>query len=732
MQGLPWITLNPAVSGLTARQSNDGSICLPSDLLAAVPDCAANCLLDFALTNYQDNTCPFTSSLTYLCTSTTSSGLTIGEGSIQCIVSRCTGDELTILNSYNTCDSVPGAIPKAASVITATIQPASTASPTAMDTPLPPIIGNPTTTQDVTSIVMASGIPSLAPPPAASSNPSEPTSSSFSSTDTLQPSSTTGSGGSSSTNTSTAVADRAAPSAGLSSGSIAGIGIGASLLTFGILALIYWRCQRREKLKRRRSTRWSMHGARTPPPNYDLPPDVPPTTTVPETEFLAAPTSTQRFYSAAPAEEKRRSFWRRSIKPEDIGVAVSPHVNEASSPTSFSSQRSMMNLLPKVPEKLPTRSIQGLWPAPLKLESARNRQSRPFRPLSDVTVFDEDIEATAASHPPRLTRARDSVVLRSSSAGPRERTLPAPLQLNPIYPNAQSRLSEQKELSPTARIPLTPTYDNGNFIHSPPRAYPPSSWRQFDDMLSPPPLSALPEELSPTRNAQPHKNVLRKKIFPPSAVRAVRSAAPKPQPPRKDSDTTVATEIEEDTSPDEVDKQLEMLEKPTFAPISICPEGPRSPISNLQYPAIPPSAEISRQAGFIQQRSRNLMVPTTSAKAGPVRPSRDQLVRNEASFVVSDTTSSDGYLSDRSIEWPVPPMSKEVQKLLTTVVPRLRENPSSANRESGQTMVQRSMDSVLGFNERSSSLNPASVSVAKQRPAPAATQNRDLFFKVEL
>lgn len=746
MRNLPWTSPNPVVRTLDVRRSDDTDdevICLPSDLLAATPECAISCIQDFTHTNYQEYACPFTSSLTYLCTSTTSSGLTIGEGAIHCLVSRCSGTDLTKTAVYNICDTVPGAIAKTASVITATVQPATTAS--TMAASLPATIGNPMVTQDVTSIVMASGIPSIAVPTAAPPIPSDTTNISSSSIQTVQPSPSTTSSGSNSSASAVAVTDKGSPKSGLSSSEIAGIGIGAAFATLLILALIFWRCRRREKLQRRRSMRWSMHGARTPPPDYGSPPVLPAIAKTPEESFLSPAALNRRFYSAAPVEEKRRSFWRRSIKPEDIGVAVSPHVIENSSPASFSSQQSMTKLLPKIPEKLPTRASKGLWPAPLSLQTERSRRSLTYRPASDATMFDEDLEANVTFHPPRLSEARDSVSM-SNPSRKRERTYPAPLQLIPIDSHAFSSSSKGKEQSPAARIPLTPTYDNGNVVQSLPRNYPPSSWRQtgqVDDIVPPPPLSALPEEMSPTRHVQPHMNVLRKKVPPRIATKAGRSeptlisSEPKPHPHRKDSGTTVATDIEEDTTPEEIEKQMEMVEKPKPAAILISSsddvfDGPRSPISNLKYPAITRSAGMSRHAESTPQRQRKLEVPLTPTRPGPSRPSRDQLIRNEASFMVTETTSSDGYLSDHPIEWPVPPLPRPARDSLKTGMSKLRENPSSANRGSSKAFGPQSMDQVLKFGPRSSSLMPPSGPTSKAELAPGTTQNGDLFFKVEM
>ena len=403
------------------------AICLPTDLLTAAPECAVGCILEFTQLNYSQNLCPFTSSLTYLCTSPTTSGLTIGEGSLQCLVSRCTGDDLKNTSVYNICDSVPGAVAKTVSVITATIEPATTAS--AMATSLPPLIGNPTSTQEVTSIVLASGMPSLVPPAATASNNNpvpSPTTVTTASQTSIQ---------SHPSGTAVAASNKVSPAPNLSNAQIAGIGVGSALVSFLIMGLIFWHCRRRDKIQRRRSMRWSMHGVRTPPPNYGgPPPDLPVTAKVPDNGFLAAPSS-HRFYASALAEEKRRSFWRRSIKPEDIGVAVAPGVVEAGSPSSFASQQSLAKLLPKAPEKLPIKSGTALWPAPLNLEAARTRQSQFFRPVSESTVFDEDVEANAGLPQLRFSYTRQSVGEAHLQNIRREKLLPAPLQLNPVSSN---------------------------------------------------------------------------------------------------------------------------------------------------------------------------------------------------------------------------------------------------------------------------------------------------------
>lgn len=719
-----WNHLNPVVRAISARQDDGGSNagnCLPTDLLASAPDCSLNCILEFVQTNYEDTACSFSSSLTYLCTSRTSSGLTIGEGAVQCLASRCTGQDLERTEAYSVCGNVPGAIANTVGVITATIQ----LETSTMLNPLPPTIGTPTASPEVTSIFMTSGVPSMGPPR------TTPTASD-SSDDTLIPSQTfeaTTSSSPTSTGNTAAISDGVTESSTLSTPAIAGISVASALLILLILVVIIWRCRRKGKAKRRRSDSWSMHGAQTP--QFSGPPPHTPAMANAHMNPLPSPLgANQRYYAASLQDQKRRSFWRRSIKPEEIGVAVSPYVREPGSPASITSHQSLANLLPKVPEKLPTRASTSLWPAPLTFDYAQQRRSTALRPNSVSTVFDEDIEANAATRSGRLSDARDSVVFGSAPKARRQH-VPLPLQLNPLTPRDIAPVARPATQSPpNDRMPLTPTYDNGNFDIAP-RNYPPTSWKpmgQIDDVFAAPPLSALPEDLSPTRKPRQMKNVLRKKPFQnqmwgEAGDRSnTRSPEAKPFPLRKNSETTAGTDIEEDTTPpEEVEKYLW---SPPVAnnSRSIPYEEPRSPISNLKYPSIPRPAAVSRQAEV------PAMPAPMPSLAVPDRPRRDELVRNGASFMVTDTTSSDGYISDHSIEWPKPPTaggSQPEAKNQTGL--GLRENSLGVNRG----MPQRSMDRMLQYGPRSSSLAVSPIGT-RAKLMPNTNSRGDMFFTVEM
>src|SRR6202044_1933820 len=135
----------------------------------------------------------------------------------------------------------------------------------------------------------------------------------------------------------------------------------------------------------RRSARLSMITEKPPPPRPSTPAQDSgqAQTTFPDPADLVIGHG-QRYYATPPVEEKRRSFWRKSIKPEEIGVAVSPDMAQDSSPDSFSSQRTASQLLPALPN-------YGLWPAPLRLSRQNPTGRESFRPESTATVFEEDV-----------------------------------------------------------------------------------------------------------------------------------------------------------------------------------------------------------------------------------------------------------------------------------------------------------------------------------------------------
>lgn len=735
---------------LRARTSSTDT-CLPQSLLSLLSDCAVNCIHNFATTFYPGATCADTSSLIYLCTQENTSGLTIGEGSLQCVVSFCTGQN-RLDSVYSVCDGVAGAQPETARTITATIAAPSATTASTMDN-LPPTIGVPTSTEQVTTIVMATNTPPLATATATPSGASTGTGSSSISLGGHSPSSASSSMSSSpqSTAITTSTGDRASSKPSLSTAQIAGIAVGGAataIVVFGLLMIAF--CMRKRRRERRRSQRRSRLVEHMPPSEYRSPQKKASPNFGQTGSIVAVPNNSGRFYAPQqPVEEKRRSFWRRSIRPEEIGIAVSPKMPYHASRMSASSQQTISQLLPADPS-------QGLWPAPLDVEATRERRRYTRRPTSEATLFDDDLEAKSAELEPIVIDNQAFVLEKAPSR--RQRVIPPRLRL-PVVPEDKS-----KAVLLSAPMPLTPTYDNGNInVVSPPRnlGSPPSTAAGTTETTQNQSQSSIPiieHDLAPS-STYAARNVLRKK--PPSRLplRAINSQISEPWkqpvsitvPPvartapvmeRQNSVTSVYTEIEEDTTPDEIEKQLGLRANPPTP--SIIPargespySGQESPIKDLRYPAIPRSAAVSRQAEIPPRPRARFPIEQPPQP----RPTRSQLVRAEARFMPTDTTSSDGYLSDETIEWPAPPSSETSSrkpKPLTTSalkqsMEKVRTNAAGGGGGSLTPLFNPSLDEVLSSDSRRMRLAvPQRSPSTKARLTPSKSRNGDLYLTVEI
>lgn len=732
----PAWTLEDGVE-LRARQASTNT-CLPQSLVSEVPSCAVQCISSFASLNYPGATCSNATDLNYLCTQPNTAGLTIGEGSVQCIVSFCTGQDEVDQKVYNICDGIANAQPRTVRTITATIFGSSATTSSTMNN-LPVTIGIPTSTEDVSTIVMATDSPTWI---IATSSATQTPLTTSPTTDTSATASMPA--GSDGTSGAVATSNKATSSRGLSTPQIVGIAIGGAataIIVFGLFMLLLW--MRRRRKERRRSQRRSRFVEQTPPPNYQSPLSEPLPTFDNIGSFLTVPNTGGRFYGGQPTvEEKRRSFWRKSIKPEEIGVAVSPKIPGESSPESASSEQSFSLLLPSVP-------ASALRPAPLDLGATKDRRRFIQRPVSNATEFDEEPEIgiQRAEH---ILIDNQPFILEKPPLAKRPRGPPPTLKL-PMVPESPPHGTSQ------ARIPLTPTYDNGNFSF----VSPPRSGRSGSGVQGP--LPVIERKLS-SSSIYAKRNVIRKdpparlplRVVASPPVEPLMQPRNAPQPPRKPSKMTTSatrkselpvvhrqstvssiyTDIEEDTTPEEVNKQLGLRANPptpSIIPTNVRGQSPQqeSPIKDLRYPQIPRSAAVSRQAEKPAQlrTSRDFILPLTQAPFTPVppRPRRDDLVRAEASFMQTDTTSSDGYMSDSTIEFPVPPTTKSRSSSLA----QLRNNPSSGNRR-------QPFQKAVTFLSDASPAEAKTVEVPQRSPSskarltPNKSSSGDLYLTVEI
>lgn len=648
-----WIILLHAVSHDAQQldgRTNSADICLPQKLQAAIPDCALSCLQTFILNNYYDLSCSATDSLANLCKSTTYSGLTIGEGSLQCVISTCLNVDIESQSGYNICEGVAGARPNMATTITATILPplsstaSTTLSPTNTDTNLTSsssitstsTISSPSastsstllltnfTTAQSSSLTGDSIFPtstSIVTAPSASSIGS---SSLVTSTQSVTSKSATTS---SATNSATAAAaTEGAKKEQLGTGAIAGIATAAVVVSGLLIAYLAYLCfvKRREKQKRRaqRFSTWFLPTAGGPSGTTLTP--------IPGQSDLSAVQgdSDASYRVIIPSQEKRKSLWQRNQSPyKDVGMA------------SGQTKRISQNIA-SVPDR--STSLSDAW-----IATAVRRISSGTNPAAEsrwsvATSFDEDTEAQNQDIP-ILGSPRTRSSARSFSSTTMER--PPPLRLSRIRPRADS--------PPTIKIPLTPVYDNGTFEPTIRQVvYEPgvvgANVRE-SNVQHAPNFSRREPSLGRTshddnrpfwsQNRQPNER------FPVKSSTYARK-----QSQTSNQSISVYTDIEEDDTPEnEENKQLQL----TYAyPVT----AGRSPLKDLRYPQIPRSASLAKQA----EKPHSPRAVTTMRTVEPVfetnAPSKPSLYHPHTSSS-SDMQSA----SSASPVFPTPPRRAQLR-----------------------------------------------------------------------
>ena len=673
---------------------------LPASLVGLVPDCTANCLDSFISANYQTSECSNNLDLTCLCTHTTPSGLAIGEAALQCLVSSCPSkDEVDESSVYNICSGIPNAVPETVGTIIITMVSTTLLSGTALTTAgplisstLPSSILVPSTSLgSISSIVSDTGTPMI---PAPTSSPGHTTMitastpapflKSFSSSISASSTPSSRSPSSIQSNTSSSVIQPAAQTTSslavaapvanqqisLTTGQIVGIAVaGGAAAFFAVGVLIFVFCLRKRKRQRRRSARGSMAGEKPPPrpstPSHD---SGHARTAFADPADLAIGHG-QRYYAEPPVEGKRRSFWRRSIKPEDIGVAVSPQAVQDGSPDSYSSQRTASQLLPALPN-------YALWPAPLRLIRHVPTARGAIRPESTATVFEEDAgrdmsthNAITVPHEPSSIESRQEMT---------QRVVPAQVgSAPPVDPRAQMyALERATAIATKSDVTLTPVYDNG--IHTPvydkvtSAGVIPGSGQGVISILPQPYYSSTLAEV-PRRAPSPQANVMhqrhlqtyssapnlprnqqhypRNSASTPSLSAATGHTDKRSTMARKGSIDSAGSDVttfdtDEDTTPEqELDQRLKpsmlspVVESPARLPATFSEQG--SPIKGLKYPRVPRPAAVARQAEKAPRPRAALQINTSGSQLQPPRTTmtRDQLVRDERSFLQSQSTS---------------------------------------------------------------------------------------------
>ena len=362
---------------------------------------------------------------------------------------------------------------------------------------------------------------------------------------------------------------------------------------------------------------------------------------------MVAPAPSQRYYAPAMTEEKRRGFWRKSIKPDEIGVAVSPEIVQQESPISVSSQRTTSQLLPDMQTTRLEQTLLRITP--------QTYQQRAFTDLEDNFYATNGLAPQSQSQqllqslparqrPPKAQRfisSRKANVLPSDDRARmcalqehRDKAAQSLMPLTPVYDNGQYKpnITSDALPGPNGRIPpLPPIYQQGSRVAK--KAQFQAQRKRSSNhpgirLLSTGPRGAL--------NTVP-------RLYPPGSRIALAKQVTSMQRANTRasmiSDGTLIEEDDEPTPENEEDKQLRQSHLPslrTSEPHTLGANAEEtSPIKDLRYPQIPRPSAISRQAAKIATpRASQFLIPD-----GPT-PVREHLIRNECSFLQSSTTSS--------------------------------------------------------------------------------------------
>lgn len=588
------------------------STAIPPSLANAVPVCARLCLQSFIAESFPTITCSSQQDLDCLCTHKSSSGYTLGEGALRCVASACTNETARDAGAYEVCAGIQNALSNTHATITATMVAATTTS----------LDSNIFNTNDQTmssqvpssslfqsSINAPSGSVSLSGLLTATGTPSIPASS------TTIPSLTPSTSMPSQTSQAAASTSSAAPvkTGALTTPQIAGIavaGVASASVAFGIMLFVY--CLRRRRALKHQSEQLPFEIEKAPEKaNHQRPtPPPPPPKDVKggDGNIGNVAPSVDRGPKVPPKDSaKRRSFWRRTIKPDDIGVAVSPETAHQASPESVASYRTTSRLLPDKP-------AYTLWPP-------SSRMTQHSRPGSTATNFEEDLDGGRRSVlgvPMQAPRGRNSI---DTSQWPVQRRYTQKQhypQESFLDPRA---LMYAKERDKNLRCPSLPTNIR-------PENPPEGQWTISPDTIRRPPALRHPTSLTPAPSHM--RNLAQLTSAPPTARSSnysgnpsLASSEPGASLPTQSyhpafrrsmnkresmrysnaSDTSFESAGDEDESPPA---------EPALSPVAESPHG--SPISALTYPKVPHSASIAKKAGIYRPLRESRQPDTDHAR----------------------------------------------------------------------------------------------------------------------
>ncbi|MCJ1464410.1 hypothetical protein MMC07_003023 [Pseudocyphellaria aurata] len=391
---------------ILAGQPFTGS--LPAGVAQVIPTCAQKCVQSFIANEFATSICsPL--DLHCLCTSNSSSGFTLGEGSLRCVVTTCADADLfeeKEYQAYGICLGYPNAKPMTHGTLTATKSSNPTgsistwtassqretsfsSSHSRLSTPSRSWTSSSNlstirTSETISTAVSSTQVSSLTTSRSPTSRSS--TSSSFRTSllttthsSTIASRSPTSSVSAPASATSSPAPLVAGPAPALSKGKIAGVAIGVSFaaLAFAGILFFYYSKQRRRSSRRDSGSFFGGDGTFTSHP--DSPALYHPIAAQFErnnrSRDLTLLESQDGRITPIGANRSPESFRRDGVQHE-IGVAwpldATPKPSTAASPMSFKSSRTASRPSSRL---LPDKPVYSLYPAPLRINHSVSPES---------------------------------------------------------------------------------------------------------------------------------------------------------------------------------------------------------------------------------------------------------------------------------------------------------------------------------------------------------------------
>ena len=604
---IPWTLAGPASMGY-----------LTPILAQNLPLCAQGCLESFIASNFPSSPCGTPPDFSCLCVSSSASGLTIGEGGLECLYSECPDyefDNSIALSVYEVCSDVQGAKPNTHSTLTATSATFASATGGVRATPAnsnnlsyssysPSIFPGASSAAFGTNTVIATATGSSSPFSKSSSSLDHARTTKAASggvglngTPTIASTSSTSSAAAATSSSAVPVVAAAAAKPVLTKPQIAGVtvaGVGAAAIAFGLCFFCF--CLRRKRSKRHSG--WSFGGDKI----IDSQETTPDMAAVGSREFENHPQrGSPPAVATAPPPPPRRELrivtpatssddgwnrYQRSMNPEEesaLAVHQPPPKSSNHSPIdpiTPASYRTSSQLLPDKP-------TYSLFPPPLRITPRNSSAPAGLRPSGPTAPRQN--HSPYAKYSPRFPSNMDTSQAHLQPGSSRQRSLS-----DPFYddynrsppPNVYPYVQASQPRSPGSSRPIPSDY--------------PGAWKTPNDVVRKPvPALQSPSARglrpAPSRTQQPS---LPRPYPPPPPIEqhylaAIERSHSRKDPRRKQSNSSSKfTNFSNgsETSFEDADEDEVPATRKFLSPVAESPALRSPPRSGVTYPSIPISA----------------------------------------------------------------------------------------------------------------------------------------------